>query len=144
MYVAGISEFKKSVRLRIAYAFFLLDKKENQQTAQGGVIQSGKNKAKEELDIAKRLNPRFDEEFLIYRYGRIITESLESNSTGDERAELDVVDQITLQNSKTLCIEFIRQASQFHKEFWTELTEDFPSRSTLIRHGQAKHYRFED
>ena len=121
MYVAGLKEFKTNARLRIAYALFLLDRKESQ---------INQNRALEELEIAKQLNPKFDEEFLIYRYTKMITESVNDKQGGgeDDHRELDVVGLIAFDNYKRQCIEGIRQASSYHKAFWMELLEDMPSK----------------
>lgn len=137
LYVAGLKEFKKHARLRIAYALFLLDRKESQMNT---------NRALEELDIAQKLNPKFDEEFLIYRYKRMINETSNDNKADGENdaRELDVVGMIAFDNSKKLCIDYIRQASHFHKEFWMELIADMPGSLALTRHGKAEQHRFEN
>ena len=73
MYSQGIKKFKKSVKLRIAFAFFLLERLND------------KKKALEELSVAINLKPSFDEEFLIYRYKKLIQDNLNDhrNTEGD-------------------------------------------------------------
>ncbi len=123
MYQNGIKEFKKSVKLRIAYAFFLLEHNKTNKTNQ--------TRSLEELEIAKKLNPQFDEEFLIYRYSRMITEE-NTNQKGEEKEEYDVVGMIAFTNSRKLVVEYIVSASQLHKDFWFELLEDMPSRLNFL------------
>lgn len=91
---------------------------------------NNKKKALEELTIAESLNPMFDEEFLIYRYSKLITDQLGDKENDPDDQEIDVVGAIAFENHKKLCIEFIRQASQFHKKFWMELLEDIPSKKS--------------
>lgn len=109
--------------LRIAYSFFLLDRMKNPTTALF------------ELDIAYKLNPKFDEEFLIYRHRRIINEQKENSHKGggDHKGGLDVVGVIAFDNSKKQCIEFIRQSSHYHKDFWLELLDDSPSKNFSMK-----------
>lgn len=135
MYTAGIKEFQNSAKLRIAYSFFLLERMKNQ------------NRALEELEIAQQLKPQFDEEFLIYRYTKMINETMgDGNKEAEVKEEVDVVVMIAFQNAKKLCVEFIKQASQHHKDFWMELLEDLPSRiiSLTNRHGQTQQDRFQN
>jgi PAS domain S-box-containing protein len=63
MYINGIKKFKNSCKLRISYAFFLLERISN------------KKKALDELVVAENLKPEFDEQFLIYRYKKMIEDS---------------------------------------------------------------------
>ena len=100
------------------YAFFLLERMYN------------KPKALEELSIAQTLKPVFDEQFLIYRYKKMIEDQLGDNPNAEAggQSDLDVVGMIAFENHRSMCEEFIKQASHHHKQFWMELLEDIPSK----------------
>ena len=74
MYIAGIKKFKRSAKLRIVYAFFLLERMDK------------KKQALEELSVAYKLNPHFDEEFLIYRYKKMIEDMLDDKGANETKA----------------------------------------------------------
>jgi hypothetical protein len=59
-----------------------------------------KKKALEELQIAGTLKPHFDEQFLIYRYTKLIEDELSDNVNNDQEDELDVVGVIAYENHK--------------------------------------------
>ena len=108
MYILGLKTFKKSCKLRISYSFFCLGKMEN------------RDKALYQLAAASKLKPRFDEEFLIFRYTKII-----KDQNADNRgANLDVLETVSSENSKKQCLESIKEAAEHHKSFWLELLED--------------------
>lgn len=121
MYINGLKKFKRSAKLRIVYAFFLLERLNN------------KKKALEELSIAEELNPLFDEQFLIYRYKKMIEDQLDDSGNNDARpqGDLDVVGVIAYDNHKKFCLEFIKEASHRHKDFWLELLNDIPNMEKL-------------
>lgn len=54
IYIGGIAKFKKNVKLRISYAFFLLEKLNHRK------------QSLEQLMIAEQLNPSFGDQFFIY------------------------------------------------------------------------------
>lgn len=93
LYQNGISRFPNSASLRIFYSFFLLEKMKNKQ------------QALLELTNAEKYNPRFDEQFIIYRYKKIIEET--SSELGDGEGNLDVVSNIAYQNHFTQCNAFL-------------------------------------
>ena len=114
-YSNGIKKFKTSTHLRLDYAFFLLERFDN------------KKKALEHLNYAETLKPTFDEQFLIYRYKKIIEDKLEEKETDKEAGEeIDIVSAIAYETHLKLCEEHIQRASKLHKEFWQELIHDTP------------------
>jgi len=111
LYQNGISRFPNSASLRIFYSFFLLEKMKNKQ------------QALLELTNAEKYNPRFDEQFIIYRYKKIIEET--SSELGDGEGNLDVVSNIAYQNHFTQCIKLtkivksgIQKAANLYIDFW--------------------------
>lgn len=65
-----------------------------------------KKRALKELSIAEKLGPSFDEEFLIYRYKKIIADNLNlnKNSEDDSAEEIDVVGIIAFETHLKACI----------------------------------------
>ena len=124
LYTKGIKHFKKAVTLRIAFAFFLLEK------------MNDKKSALEELTIAENLKPSFEEEFLIYRYKKIINNTLNDRRSEDvKEEEIDVVDIIAFETHLKTCIAFIKKSTEFHKEFWNELLKKKPSLTKMNNSG---------
>ncbi len=103
LYFYGTKKFKFYVKLRISYAFFLLERLKD------------KKKALEQLSIAYNQNPSFDEEFLIYRFKRIIEEnlnSMEEKEEGDDNEDgVDIVGIIALETHLKTCIYFIKKSA---------------------------------
>lgn len=98
LYEQGIKKFKSSVKLRVAYAFFLLER------------MNDKKRALEELSCAQNLKPSFDEEFLIFRYKKLIEDNLNDNlqrEQSPENEEVDVVGLIAFETHLKTCIHFV-------------------------------------
>lgn len=123
MFDQGVRKFKTSVKLRIAYAFFLIERMNN------------KKRALEELTIAEKLRPSFEDEFLIYRYKKIVDEKLDEAGERDGSREKDIVGIIAFETHLRLCVDFIKRASENQREFWTELLEEKPSLVKLAAIG---------
>jgi len=105
MYQIGIKKFKTSVKLRLAYCVFLIERMK-------------KNKlAEQELAKCKELHPGFVDQFTIFRLTKLLNDGLEG---------VDVVGLIAWENYKNLYNEYIRESANLHKEFWLELREDKP------------------
>lgn len=64
MYKQGIKKFPQSTKLHISFAFFYMEELKQ------------KAKAYEEFIRAERASPSFIEEFIIYRFKKIIKEKL--------------------------------------------------------------------
>lgn len=127
LYISGIKKFKRSIRLRISYAFFLMEKL------------NLKKKALEQLSQAENFNPSFEEEFLIYRYKKIIEDNIgedNRNSDPDEvKSEVDIVGMIAFDSHMKFCIYFIKQAAEYNKLYWLELLRDAPSLEVISNIG---------
>jgi hypothetical protein len=115
MYISGLKKFPDSTRLRLSYAFFLLERFKN------------KNKAYEQLVLAERGKPAFYQQFIIYRYQKIIKENLDEENENNS----DIVSLIAFDNHISLCEEYIKLSANLHKEFWAELKEDRPDLGKL-------------
>ncbi len=89
LYQIGISKFPNCTSLRISYASFLLERLKKKQ------------QANVELSNAEKYSLKFDEQFIVYRYKKLI----EENSTeGEEQNEnLDVVSNIAYKNHFAQC-----------------------------------------
>lgn len=64
MYFYGIRKFPNNTALRISYSFFLIEKMKMKQ------------QALQELNAAEMTKPSFDEEFIIFRYRKIIEDEI--------------------------------------------------------------------
>lgn len=60
MYKEGVKKYPNCTKLRLSFAFFYMEK-----------LQSN-NKAYEEFSIAQDTEPSFGEQFIIYRFKKII------------------------------------------------------------------------
>jgi hypothetical protein len=78
MYFYGIKKFPNNTSLRISYAFFLLERMQ------------GKQQALQELNQAAQNKPPFDEQFIIYRYSRILKQEIQSKQT-NEQSGMDII-----------------------------------------------------
>jgi hypothetical protein len=94
--------------LRIAYALFLWDRFKQ------------KNQSRQEFSIAEKYNPPFDEQFIIFRYRKIITEEEESKHHNEEEA-LDVVSGIAYESHYKQCYNNIVKAAALYMDFWDQL-----------------------
>ena len=86
-----------------------------------------KNKAYEQLMLAEKGKPAFYEQFIIYRYQKIIKDNLDEA----EESNADIVSLIAFDNHIQLCEEFMKLSANLHKEFWAELREDQPDLGKL-------------
>ncbi len=76
MYETGLKKFPSYTKLRLSYAFFLME------------FICNKDKAYEQLLRAEMSNPDFNEEFIIYRFKKIIKEKLEVSEEQEEDQSL--------------------------------------------------------
>lgn len=111
MYKQGIKKFPLSTKLHISFAFFYMEELKQ------------KAKAYEEFIRAERASPSFIEEFIIYRFKKIIKEKLEES----KEEESDLIEIIRFDNHVSLCEEAMVHSAKLHKEFWTELIEEMPN-----------------
>ena len=118
MYLYGIKKFPNNTSLRISYSFFLLEKMHSKQ------------QALQELSQAEQNKPPFDEQFIIYRYKKIIEDEI-AESQNEGTGGLDVVSEIAFQNHLRQCQANIEKSALQHMEFWSQLSEDNPDLGKL-------------
>ena len=94
LYQSGISKFPNCTSLRISYAFFLLERLNKKQ------------QANIELVNAEKYSPKFDEQFIIYRYKKLIEE--QSTEVGEAEENLDVVSNIAYKNHFNQCNKILK------------------------------------
>ena len=120
----GLKKFSGNTTLRIAYAFFLLDKMHSKQQA-----------LQELIDVEQK-NPPLDEQFIIYRYKKIIEDDIaEAQQNEQKGGGLDVVNELSFQNLLRMCQAYIEGAALLHLEFWSQLSEDQPDLAKLADIG---------
>ena len=90
LYKSGISKFPYCISLRISYAYFLMDRMKKKQSANM------------EFSNAEKYNMKFEEEFIIYRFKKLIEEN-STDETEHEEENLDVVSNIAYKNHFTQC-----------------------------------------
>lgn len=90
MYFYGLKKFPNNTSLRIAYAFFLIENLNmNQQALQ-------------ELNTAEHNKPPFDEQFIIFRYRKIIEDEI-AESKNEKTGRLDVVSELAFKTHFMQC-----------------------------------------
>jgi len=117
-YTDAVMKFPKDVALRISYAFFLLEKMHSLQ------------QALQELNAAETNGPSFDEEFIIFRYKKIIEDEI-AESKNENQGGLDLVTESTFQNHLRQFQANIEKATLLYMEFWSQLTEETPDLAKL-------------
>ncbi len=122
--------YKKALRLyprcailRIRYAFFLLEYMENIRAA---LRQFSKA---ESMDLA------MDEDFVIYRYKRILQEGQSDGSYKGGSAGMDLVSMIAYDNYFRQCKKNLERAAHLHMEFWAKLNVQAPDVGKLMKIG---------
>jgi len=108
LYRIGIQKFPTSTSLIIAYAFFLMERRQRI------------HEAIRELTSAEAFRPPFDEQFIIYRYKKM------NEDQGD-----DLIANIAYESSLRQCFQYIEKVASLHLDFWTTLREDRPDIAKL-------------
>jgi PAS domain S-box-containing protein len=98
-----------------------------------------KQHALQELNSAEQNKPPFDEQFIIFRYRKIIEDEI-AESKNDGNVGLDVVSEIAFQNHMRQCQANIEKSSILHMEFWSQLSEDNPDLNKLNELGVKIHH----
>ena len=92
LYKSGINKFPYCTPLRISYAYFLMDRMQKKQSASL------------EFSNAEKYNLGFEEEFIIFRFKKLIEENASSDESELEE-NMDVVSNIAYKNHFTQCNE---------------------------------------
>ncbi|CAD8148074.1 unnamed protein product [Paramecium pentaurelia] len=113
MFRLGLRKFWSSASLRIFYALFLMERRNN------------KNDAYLQFNLVSlKSKPKFFQQFITYRYMKIIKDKSD-----------DVVDAIANQNNKSELYSKMKMAALYYKTFWNELKEDQPNLVRLMHIG---------
>jgi len=118
MYDQGIKKFPNANALRISYSFFLLEKMHSKQ------------QALQELTQAEQNRPSVDEQFIIFRYKKLIEDEI-AESQNEGQGGLDVVSEVSFQNNLRNLQANIEKSALLHMEFWSQLSEDNPDLAKL-------------
>jgi PAS domain S-box-containing protein len=118
-YSEGVAKFPKDVSLRISYAFFLFEKMHNRQQALQELFQAELNK------------PSIDEEFIIFRYKKIIEDEIAESKNEANQGGMDVVSEMTFHNQLRQIQANIEKSTLLYMEFWSQLTEETPDLAKL-------------
>ena len=89
-----------------------------------------RQQALQELTDAEAKKPPFDEQFIIYRYKKIVEDEIAESQT-EGQGGLDVVSEIAFQNHLRQLQANIEKSALLHMEFWSQLSEDNPDLSKL-------------
>lgn len=106
--------------LRIKYSLFLLDRLNQKQLAL------------QEISTASYYKPALDEEFLIYRFKRVIETELLDKKKDDSHFGFDSINELALNSLVKQIKAHIERSSSQHLEFWSQLSEDVPDISLLF------------
>ena len=110
LYKKALRKFYNCTTLRINYAFFIADSMQDPI------------KAQKQLRKTKLYNPKFDEDFIIFRYCKIIEEKItESKHQGE--IGMDRVSLIAYDNYFRQCKKKMKEAAKLHIEFWSVLAK---------------------
>jgi hypothetical protein len=107
LYQTGISKFPNCTALRVSFAFFLLER------------MNKKAQANLELLNTEKYSPRFEEQFIIYRYKKLLEE--QSSEVGDADDNLDVVSNIAYKNHFNQFKNSITKVATLYMDFWSLL-----------------------
>ncbi|CAD8043447.1 unnamed protein product [Paramecium primaurelia] len=121
MYLNQTKKFQNCIKLRLRFAIYLYEKMKQKQNA---LI---------ELQAIEQLFPKFDEEFIIYRFKKLIEDELNSN---EGYGSFDIGNELQFQNNYKTLQRYIERSSLLHMDFWSLLQEDFPDLSKLNELGQ--------
>ena len=127
LFLQGLSKFPSCTSLRIAYAFFLKDKMNNRTLAIN------------ELLSAEKHHPAFDEQFLIYRYRKLIEDEMADVQTDNQTGTLDAISMIAYDNYMRQFKEATERSAYLHMEFWLEVVEPEPDLGKLDKTGSKIH-----
>ncbi len=122
-YKEALKRFPTSAGLRIRYAFFALE------------IMQSSEEAMKQLHKAQDCNPALDEDFVIFRYNRILQEQLAEYKHQGDAVGMDRVSIIAYDNYYRQCKKKMNEAARLQMEFWGELSMQSPDVFVLMRHG---------
>ncbi len=127
LFLQGIAKFPNCTSLRIAYSFFLKERMGNRTLAIN------------ELLSAEKIHPPFDEQFVIYRYRKMIEDEMADVQSDNQGGQLDAISAIAYDNYLRQFKEAIERTALLHMEFWLEVLEAEPDLGKLDNTGSKIH-----
>ncbi len=127
LFLQGIAKFPSCTSLRIAYSFFLKERMGNRSLAIN------------ELLAAEKGHPPFDEQFVIYRYRKMIEDEMADVQADNQGGQLDAISAIAYDNYLRQFKEAIERTALLHMEFWLEVLEPEPDLGKLDKTGSKIH-----
>lgn len=120
LYKEALRKFRSNPSLRINYAFFLAETMQDLVNAQ------------KQLRKAQLYHPKFDEEFVIFRYCRILEEKM-TVSKHQSTVGIDRVSLIAYENYFRQCKKKMKEAARLHIEFWSGFNTQAPDLAQLTK-----------
>jgi len=117
----SLRKFPTCVALRIGYASFLLDNIGN------------KREAMRELHECTKQSPTFYQQFIVYRYKKLIGDSLLEN--GKDQGGLEYLSAMNFDSHYRKCKGDIERTSLLYFELWNHLQEETPDLKRLMDLG---------
>jgi len=127
LFLQGLAKFPGCTSLRIAYASFLKEKMNNRSLAIN------------ELLIVEKHQPTFDEQFLIFRYRKLIEDEMADVQADSQEGAMDAISMIAYDNYLKKFKEAIEKSAHLHMEFWLEVLELEPDLGKLDKTGSRIH-----
>ena len=127
LFLQGITKFPTCTSLRVAYSFFLKERMGNRTLAINELLSAEKN------------HPPFDEQFVIYRYRKMIEDEMADVQADNQGGQLDAISAIAYDNYLRQFKEAIERTALLHMEFWLEVLEPEPDLGKLDKTGSKIH-----
>ncbi|KRX01055.1 hypothetical protein PPERSA_00803 [Pseudocohnilembus persalinus] len=121
IYVSALSRFPACILLRINHALFLLD------------TMMATQQAMQELEIAVNEKPYLDEQFMIYRYNKLMEEQMVEQRKNQNKSEVAM--ELNSDSHIKEFMKLIEISASDHSDFWSQLSEDVPDLTKLQEIG---------
>ena len=110
VYTVGLCKFPNCTSLRISFALFLYH------------YQKQKLKTKQELENAEKSNPPLDQQFIIYRYKKILSEDQDTYTNILNPDSMDIQSQVAYDSHFRQCQNNIINSARMFLDFWSLLS----------------------
>lgn len=111
IFAREVAKRKRSTSLIISYAMFLYERLKQKELAFMM------------FQLAENYSPPFDEEFIIFRYKKIITEE-DEKSTNNTANNLDLVSEIAYDSHYKQFVKGIELSCQLYEDFWYKILNE--------------------
>lgn len=111
LYILGMTKFPNSINLKIAYSMFMYWNLKH------------KAKVKQELENIENYFLSFSEQFIIFRYKKLITEDIDSGTYNNKVSNhnIDLSNSIAFESHYRQCQQDIYSVARLFLEFWSLL-----------------------